>query len=428
MPTVTVTGIFFTSQPKRHSSSPTCPRFVTGVTGGIPCQLPVSIVEMVCCCCRRPTRCHWFMGLVLLNVVVLNGRNFLVTLTTRSLHLSFSVDPISVDSPLPSDETSRGFDRSYPIIDQPSNVDLIFWSERRMISKQANISELYLVHTYDNNEGSMKGFQDVLNVDFRVCRNSNSNNKVSTTTIPCPSFLSFNDTELANMTEYRQRFEGKHFQLLFPRGTQPRDAFLNRKLLQAATFWSEEYQQHVRFPFRGRLTPMSCRRSTSCPDRCPRHPREHRYVFDTKDRVCKSSHPDALPPNRSFGGPCTCVTTCYTPDAVAFSTTWPWKSETERAFFAPYWNDTVQYRKQILMPMAEEKQRRRMLPHSTYQARFSCPEHEHEIEPPPAAGDFSHHLMFFPQAKLIFCGIPKVRASGDRVPVPVPILAGEYPC
>jgi hypothetical protein len=273
------------------------------------------------------------------------------------------------------------------------DFDMVFWSETPMISKKVRPSDIFVIHEYTQIDSRvLKGFQEVFRVDFRVC---NTN---------CPPFKALNASELATINEF-QRIKEKDFVFLSPK-VRRFPNLINPESLSAVTFWSEEHQQHVQFPFPSTLTPTYCHPVMSCPERCPRQPRDHPYLFDTHDRICKSTHPDATPPKRHFGGVCGCTSTCFTPEAVALNTTWPWKDEAQRALFDPYWNDTFKHYTLIQSKYEALKQRRLLPPYSRYEARFSC--YEDEV-PPPIASDFSHHLLFFPEAKLIFCGIPKVR-------------------
>jgi hypothetical protein len=272
-----------------------------------------------------------------------------------------------------------------------SNFDMVFWSETPMISEKVTSSDFFVVHSYTRNESQLlNGLQEVFRIDFRVCNEN------------CPPFKSFNHSELATIEEY-QRINGKDFEILSPMVGTYHDLFTPDKLT-AVSFWSQEHQQHVKFTYPSNLDPMYCHPSLSCPERCPRQPPEHPYMFDLRDRLCKSTHPHAMPPSRAFGGRCGCATTCFTPEAVAENTTWPWKDQAQRDFFAPYWNDTAR-RNQLIRERKKNRDTRRRPPYSTYQARFSC---TNGTIPQAIAGDFGPQLFFIPEAKLIFCGIPKV--------------------
>jgi len=250
-------------------------------------------------------------------------------------------------------------------------------------------------------------------------------------------------------------------------------------LLQAVTLWSETYQQYFLIPFPSTLPtkqksktkhsqqglplkichPLSDTMKSTCPQRCPKGSylessnggkidNRYPYLLDSFDKLCKSTHPEGSGRKRPFGGLCGCETTCFTPLAVSatISTTtptsaveknlttiatnndttsivtrtnpWPWKNESERQQYAPYWNDPDQHREKIFLHNRRERTRREKLPaYWTYKPRFACDFNDTSRndsslqptpEPPPIGGDFSFHLMFFPEAKMIFCGIPKV--------------------
>lgn len=277
------------------------------------------------------------------------------------------------------------------------NFDMIFWSETPIISKNASTSDFFVVHTYrrDSTKASLRGFQDVFRVAFRVCNTT------------CPQFKTLSSKQLSGIKKYR-RIKGKKLEILSPKAETDRELFRPEKL-SAVTFWSEKHQRHIRFAYHGNLDPKYCHPSISCPERCPQEPLEHPYMFDTRDRICKSTHPEAMPPQRTFGGPCGCTSTCYTPNAVTYKSTWPWKNKAQRDSFAPYWNDPALH-SSLIDTRKKRAELRHQLPFSRYEARFSC---NKTIIPPPIVGDFKSHLIFFPEAKLIFCGIPKVRLKLD---------------
>lgn len=282
------------------------------------------------------------------------------------------------------------------IDDNEGYFDMVFWSETPMISNHVTPSDFFLVHTYTHEESRLlEGLQQVFRIDFRVC---------NATTGTCPPYLLFNQSELASLKEY-QRIQGKNFHLVSPKVQRKRaDRLIWPRKLRAVTFWSQQHQQHVRFTYTHSLRPEPC---YPCPQECPRQPADYPYMFDPRDRLCKSTHPDAMPPKRRFGGRCGCASTCHTPEAVAHHSIWPWKNETERNFFDPYWNNTAKKRKQAQEQSHGQKQRLESPSYSSYQARFPCNNITNTEIPLPIAADFSHHLFYMPQIKLIFCGIPK---------------------
>jgi hypothetical protein len=158
------------------------------------------------------------------------------------------------------------------------------------------------------------------------------------------------------------------------------------------------------------MTVTSCRPPKKCPNSCPENRQEpdlmYPYLQDPEDKICKSSHPDSIPPKRKFGGACGCGGTCYTEVAGAINSTWPWKDVAEREFFIPHWNDWATTKNISGLYQKMHFQRREQKRYRTYQARFGCPNQTSSLV--PILGDFSHHLFFVPEAKLVFCGIPKV--------------------
>jgi hypothetical protein len=188
----------------------------------------------------------------------------------------------------------------------------------------------------------------------------------------------------------------------------------------AITFWSQELQRHVPVPhYRPSTTQLlSCSRKLKhqpCPQPCPQnyYHLEHSFFFDPLDDLCKASHPNAIPPLRKHAGRCNCDNTCYTPQVNTLHSTYPWKDAAERDYYAPHWNNT-QRRNQIKQYYrVSRNQRVNAAKFQSYQPRFSCPSTSATSPPIPRAitGDYLHHLFFIPQAKLIFCGIPKVGVS-----------------
>jgi len=314
------------------------------------------------------------------------------------------------------------------------DFDFIFWSERPPTTAKFDTSDIMFVYTYPKAPRSpFQGFQEVFEVDFRFCNNPTSTmtkmrNMMNMMMTTCPEILTLNLTELDEIKEY-QRVKDKQLKLYASqtRRIRKNDSVIKGEDFTFVTIWSEAHERHVRIPYPSihfRSIGM-CTPERTCPQRCPSpisvggRREDYPYLFDSRDRLCKSTHPNALPPNRLYGGSCSCGSTCFTPEAtgeISENVTWPWKNETERQFYAPYWNDTVRHNRRIVRQYTTLKSQRTTLPYSTCEARFSCPADEYNgtqsssSPPPPIASDFGHHLMFFPEAKLIFCGIPKVRS------------------
>jgi len=139
-------------------------------------------------------------------------------------------------------------------------------------------------------------------------------------------------------------------------------------------------------------------RGAACPKTCPRPPQVPvTYFWDSMDALCK--HPK---PPVGYMRQCSCTTTCHTPALHVSNSTWPWKSEMESDAF-PTSRGTCKH---------IHKQQRKALGANWSKPHFSCANSREDIQIPcPVFSDFSDHLFFVPQAKLIFCGIPKVGIS-----------------
>jgi hypothetical protein len=153
--------------------------------------------------------------------------------------------------------------------------------------------------------------------------------------------------------------------------------------------------------------------NNDCPFQCsaPTNQKAFPYKWDRFDHLCKSSDPQALPPLRKYGGECSCAATCFTKQAGQLNSPWPWKNASQRAFFHPPIQPKLKLRHQ------QRYQRGRQLrkKHNHYVSRFGtdyCNSTSKPFKLPyEFFSDFQHHFFFLPDAKLLFCGIPKVGIS-----------------
>jgi hypothetical protein len=283
--------------------------------------------------------------------------------------------------------------------------DLVVWSKKPMFREGVDSSTLVVSRKFSKEFNSMlSGMDEVIRVDFRVCDDDDDN---CPTSIP-EALTSDNNNTLGTLHHQYQRNKDRVLQFAFINGQKSNDDF-RLYLLEAVTFWSDEYQQHIPVEYpRTRITVTSCSpKQRTCPELCPQNRQEpyltYPYVQDPGDKVCKSSHPDTIPPNRLFGGACTCEATCFTPEAGALNSTWPWRDAAERELFIPQREKTSALSKTMLA-------RWRKGGYRTYEPRFSCRNQtaDRDTYIAPFFGDFGHLLFFIPEAKLIFCGIPKV--------------------
>lgn len=186
-----------------------------------------------------------------------------------------------------------------------------------------------------------------------------------------------------------------------------------------ARLWDPNVQTH-RFVFYPRsnltLSYKSCTiAQRNCPKPCPTHTKEsatndtaiYPILRDPKDGLCKTSDPKALPPRNEFGGKCRCESTCATPAANRIMSTYPWTDQDERHSYLPDNNSEEQLRRQKEERRACEHLRRETPTESIPKKRFWCKGANSSL-PCPAYGDASWQLYYIPQAKLVFCGIPKV--------------------
>jgi len=100
------------------------------------------------------------------------------------------------------------------------------------------------------------------------------------------------------------------------------------------------------------------------------------------------------------------MTTCFTPDAMTKNSTYPWKNLTLKEEFYP--TNTSERQQQVEEDRKEGIRERRQ---HTYEPRFQCGTKQNQTKKPliplSIQSIFEHHLLFLPEHKLLFCGIPK---------------------
>ena len=177
----------------------------------------------------------------------------------------------------------------------------------------------------------------------------------------------------------------------------------------------------------------------ACPDPCIQ---QDDVFWDPRDNLCKPTTTTRTttrtipppPPPPPWVGACSCSTTCYTPQAnLPRNTSWPWPNATMRqAYYGqPQRRTDEEINEWNTRQHKYMAKRWKTKPKQYYQESTACNHIRtrtrttttttkiRESEPQPPAFQLSHtahaaglhHLYFLPEAKLIFCGIPKVGIS-----------------
>ena len=276
------------------------------------------------------------------------------------------------------------------------HFDLIFWSNEPILVGNGVDRDSLVISRSVPRSHKVEGIR----VDFRLCNGTCPTRPQGLSQKQIEAHIQFRrnvDRELQIHTTGSDRDDHKRL--------------IRLDMLEVITFWSDKCQQHIPVEY-----PQSSLRVTwcdgkvrLCPVPCPqnRPDMEYSYLRDQNDQICKSSHPDDIPPTRLFGS-CGCEGTCFTPEAGQHNSTWPWKNASQRDWFLPHWNSYVKTKKVHLQAEQWEAQRRNSPGWRRYEARFACPKNPPEPTPRPIVGAYLHHLYYIPEAKLIFCGIPKV--------------------
>jgi hypothetical protein len=283
------------------------------------------------------------------------------------------------------------------------------------------------------------------NVRFRVCREDLATQNANITTNgqqhlpPCPMSM---DSDKNNQSR-GERFMNSHAMskveiwenvssLVNFNGQELPD------LLRYVSYWNDHHKRHVLLPSDEKVKISSCS-DPNCPKLCTRDAtssaqeadpfRDYAKGFagfhhapiqwDQIDFLCKDRHYLTQPPYRNFGGACNCGGTCFTPAANQINSTWPWTSAEERNQFYP--NGAAVRRRMDRACLAARNEQRP-------EARYACdavqqipsrnssgirgtssavvdgnrpPNNLTLTCPIQAAG--THHLMFIPESKLLFC-------------------------
>lgn len=301
-----------------------------------------------------------------------------------------------------------------------SDYDLTIWSTKPLPGDLI-FTRGIPIDTQDEYLQKMISMEQVLTVDFRLCRSTDNAEELSLP--PCRYFsrneveLDLNQWQVKGVRKYNENI-GRVLNIYYPimNVTIKERRHLLKSVFdvtKAATVWSSELKQHVSLHYLWNYTYLrTCKVLKDSREACPKACEEniggenqaYPYMLDTFDFTCKSSHPSTLPPIRPFGGSCNLKTTCFTPEASALNSTWPWKDEKERSKFYPnYYDEKI--RKKVRQELQNCHKMRHRKPQSSYEARFACT--SQSKAPCPIYGAFEHHLFFIPKAKLIFCGIPK---------------------
>ena len=187
--------------------------------------------------------------------------------------------------------------------------------------------------------------------------------------------------------------------------------------IHSVTVWSVNDQQHIPLPY-NRTTinsHLTCNSPEKCPTFCPRRNRHKPSKWDERDFLCKSTDPSAIPPHRRYGGQCTCEATCFTKETGQVNSTWPWKSQSQRdQFYKPHLSKKAIARQRLRLKDGKELRKSKSFHYTTRFDNAHCnrPESSSNIDLSlDIFSDFQHHFYFLPDAKLLFCGIPKVGIS-----------------
>jgi hypothetical protein len=290
------------------------------------------------------------------------------------------------------------------------NPDLVIWTKEPL-----NTIDLESIIVTRREKDQY--FVERINVEFRVyCdpqKQIRSNDTLhNDTRQQCPEPMTSSNCNLLEI-EYDRNKDASLF--IHQNRDVQIDPFIKnfKKRIVDVSYWSDSCQTHISANYTSKVIhEEACGLGSVCPKQCPRH-NIYPDKWDRMDRSCKSSDPATMPPLRNHGGPCSCKSTCYTPQATEPNSTWPWKDEAELRFYHPKSDDQTgktEYKLILANGRLERKEQ-------TYDVRYDCPKNasidqQSPIDLPPAIhADFSHHLYFIPQGKLIFCGIPKVGIS-----------------
>jgi Sulfotransferase family len=135
---------------------------------------------------------------------------------------------------------------------------------------------------------------------------------------------------------------------------------------------------------------------------CPQQEADVMYYFDTTDGICKPMNVTTRKPLLPWLGPCSCESTCFTPKALL--PTWPFANETiRRSFKESMWSTR--------RPFGLKNERLRQTFDTHYSSACAAIEtrsHNDSLIPDYLHISISGYIIVLPEARLLFCGIPKV--------------------
>ena len=236
-------------------------------------------------------------------------------------------------------------------------------------------------------------FQKIIQVHFRTCIPSKNGDCPSTTPQEAHNESAFIVNNASSIVLY-ERNETRSSQSLWLEKRR-----MNSNVI-SLSYWSSALKRHVVFVRGKKIAVRSCS-ADGCPKVCLRKKGRFPYEWDSRDLLCKSTDPTV----QRYGGFCDCRTTCYTPQANEPNSTWPWKDDSERNFFHPPGEKRFKF--------WEFREGIRKRKKHVYTPRFACKNaSQSSLElPRPIFVSGENHFFFIPEAKLMFCGIPKVGIS-----------------
>ena len=138
---------------------------------------------------------------------------------------------------------------------------------------------------------------------------------------------------------------------------------------------------------------------------CPEQQGDIVYYIDITDDLCKPLNVTTRRPLVSWSGPCNCETTCFTPQAI--QGTWPFINETMRQSFTSDRFVTTRP-----FGLKKERLQRRIDTHyGSACSALKTKTHNESLIPDYLHFSIGPYLILLPEARLMFCGIPKVGMS-----------------
>ncbi|KAG7344952.1 sulfotransferase family protein [Nitzschia inconspicua] len=310
-----------------------------------------------------------------------------------------------------------------PCISHNNRTLLTFWS-RATISN----SDTFIVARI------VDGLYDVVTAEFRQCVDEYSYQQVTTSVMfvdPCPVAVHNNSSNNNRTSLQKHPFLDENSTFTISIKQTDLNGVVSKlqrrptvKSFLAVSYFDKTTNRHIPFLREGKpkqgLPPGSvsirnCHDDT-CPNDCAwkqqQTPSAFPYFWDEEDHLCKSQNPRV---KQRYQASCNCATVCFTPEAVEDTPKaqiWPWKSAEQRAQY--HYDDPNVKRRIDNQQKIGVKMRNFRQEYSYPTPRFDCPATNYDegrtsnkTIPLPIYGSFEHHLMFIPEAKLIFCGVPK---------------------